>query len=163
MLGMGGDDAMTRTDPALRALTPKRTHSKEYNRGWADGQASALDACNQVIEALQTRLAAAEAAPLPETMTYDEIAAAARDNAARLLGTKPLDKDTLLMESALRDKARDVTGRAAAEAAPLDVERLADAMLNESDRQDIEGPSYPKGWRGRAERLAAEYERLGSF
>lgn len=43
---------------------------------------------------------------------------------------------------------------------PLDVERLADAMLNEADRQAIEGPSYPKGWRGKAERLAAEYARL---
>jgi len=44
-----------------------------------------------------------------------------------------------------------------------DVERLAEAMLNESDRQSIEGDSYPKGWRGRAERLAAEYSRLAAL
>jgi hypothetical protein len=50
----------------------------------------------------------------------------------------------------------------AQERPPIDVERLTDAMLNEADRQIIEGPSYPKGWRGRAERLAAEYDRLGS-
>ena len=33
-------------------MLPQQTHSPEYNRGWADGQASALDACNLVIEGL---------------------------------------------------------------------------------------------------------------
>lgn len=33
-------------------MLPQQTHSAEYNRGWADGNASALDACNPVIAAL---------------------------------------------------------------------------------------------------------------
>jgi hypothetical protein len=38
--------------------TPDQTHSAEYNRGWADGQASALDACQPIIDGLQAALAA---------------------------------------------------------------------------------------------------------
>lgn len=30
--------------------TPEQTHSPEYNRGWATGNASALDACNPIID-----------------------------------------------------------------------------------------------------------------
>ena len=33
-------------------MLPQQTHSAEYNRGWADGNASALDACNPIIAAL---------------------------------------------------------------------------------------------------------------
>jgi hypothetical protein len=33
-----------------------RSHSKEYNRGWADGQAAGLDACQPIINKLQVLL-----------------------------------------------------------------------------------------------------------
>ena len=35
-------------------MLPQQTHSSEYNRGWADGNASALDACNPIIDRLMT-------------------------------------------------------------------------------------------------------------
>jgi hypothetical protein len=45
-------------------LTPEPSdRSPDYNRGWADGQASALDACQPVIDGLQAALRAATPDP----------------------------------------------------------------------------------------------------
>ncbi len=38
--------------------TPQTDEERAYNRGWADGNASALDACNPIIRDLQARLGA---------------------------------------------------------------------------------------------------------
>ena len=42
---------------------PLDDEERAYNRGWADGNASALDACNPIIEQLQTALRVATNAP----------------------------------------------------------------------------------------------------
>lgn len=42
-------------------VQPKRVR-REYNRGWADGNASALDACNPVIQQQALRIADLEGA-----------------------------------------------------------------------------------------------------
>lgn len=53
---------MTRPAGAAEPEKPKRVR-REYNRGWADGNASALDACNPIIEQLQRQLAELRSQP----------------------------------------------------------------------------------------------------
>jgi hypothetical protein len=45
-------------DQPVPAATPEQTHSAEWNRGYAEGNAAALDACNPIIEKLQAALRA---------------------------------------------------------------------------------------------------------
>lgn len=91
-------------------LSPEPSGSPEYNRGWADGNASALDACAPVIERLQgerdavRRASDAQVAALlgaaQDVLTLIDEATRSDDDTATLYDE--LDEEALAIVSRLR-------------------------------------------------------------